>query len=146
MGIDVRDATIADSEQVARLVTVLGYATSTAQMGKRLESILADDDYATLVALDSGQIVGFIGTRIGSLYESDGRYGQIMALAVATDHQRRGIGRMLLHAAESALMARGVLVFVVTSGQQRSDAHAFYEKSGYTFTGRRYKKSVRAPL
>jgi hypothetical protein len=23
-----------------------------------------------------------------------------------------------------------------------ADAHAFYEKSGYTFTGRRYKKTV----
>lgn len=26
------------------------------------------------------------------------------------------------------------------SGNQRADAHAFYEKHGYTFTGRRYKR------
>jgi ribosomal protein S18 acetylase RimI-like enzyme len=112
-------------------------------MCKRLEAILADDDYATLIARDGEEIVGFIGTRIGPLYESDGHYGQIMALAVATDHQRRGIGRMLMQAAEATLMARGVCVLVVTSGNNRSDAHAFYEKNGFAFTGRRYKKSVR---
>jgi ribosomal protein S18 acetylase RimI-like enzyme len=112
-------------------------------MYKRLEAILADDDYATWIARDGAEIVGFIGTRIGPLYESDGFCGQIMALAVATEYQRRGIGRMLMQAAEASMLARGVCVFVVTSGNNRSDAHAFYEKNGFTFTGRRYKKNVR---
>jgi ribosomal protein S18 acetylase RimI-like enzyme len=142
LSIDVRLATIADAEHVAGLVTALGYPTSAAQMRTRLESILADDDYATLVASDGEQIVGFVGTRIGPLYESDGLYGQIMALAVETESRRRGIGRTLVHAAESMLRTRGVSVFVVTSGHQRADAHAFYEKNGYTFTGRRYMKRV----
>ena len=137
-----RAATIADSEQIARLVSSLGYPTSSSQMQKRLESILGDQHYATLVACDAERIVGFIGTRVGPLYESDDDYGQIMALAIARDHQRRGVGRMLMHAAESMLVARGVCVLVVSSGNQRADAHAFYEKNGYAFTGRRYKKIV----
>jgi ribosomal protein S18 acetylase RimI-like enzyme len=124
-------------------VSALGYPTSSQQMCKRLETILADDNYATLVACDGEEIVGFIGTRVGPLYESDGHYGQIMTLAVATDHQRRGIGRKLMQAAEAMLIARGVCVLIVTSGNQRPDAHAFYEKNGFAFTGRRYKKSVR---
>jgi hypothetical protein len=33
---------------------------------------------------------------------------------------------------------------IVTSGNQRPDAHAFYEKNGFAFTGRRYKKRVRS--
>jgi ribosomal protein S18 acetylase RimI-like enzyme len=53
---------------------------------------------------------------------------------------------MLMHAAESMLIARGACVLIVTSGNQRADAHAFYEKNSYTFTGRRYKKSVRASI
>ena len=133
---------MADSVLVARLVSALGYPTLPAQMRQRLESILCDDDYATLVACDGENIVGFIGTRVGPLYEGDGCYGQIMALAVAVDHQRHGIGRMLMHAAESALVARNVSVLVVTSGNQRADAHTFYEKNGYTWTGRRYRKTV----
>jgi ribosomal protein S18 acetylase RimI-like enzyme len=144
-GIAVRDATIADSEAMARLVSDLGYPTSSSQMYMRLESILRHGDYHTLVACDGDRIVGFIGTRIGPLYESDHLYGQIMALAVAMDRQRRGVGRLLVQAAESILGQDGARVFVVTSGNHRTDAHAFYEKNGYTFTGRRYKKPVALP-
>jgi len=111
-------------------------------MRQRLETLLGDSSYDTLVACDDGGVIGFVGTRIGPLYEADEPYGQIMALAVATDHQRCGAGRMLIEAAESRLVDRGARVVVVTSGNHRADAHAFYERSGYTFTGRRYKKSV----
>ena len=142
--IAIRRVTLADSGHVASLVSALGYPTSSAQMVRRLESILSDDDYATLVACEGERIVGFVGTRVGLLFEGDGLYGQIMAVAVAPDCQRNGIGRMLMHAAESMLIARGACVFVVTSGNHRADAHAFYENIGYTFTGRRYGKRVRS--
>ena len=111
-------------------------------MEQRLEAIVQDGGYDTLVACDGAEVVGFIGTRIGRLYEGDELYGQIMALAVAPDHQRCGIGRTLIEAAESVLVERGAQVLVVTSGNQRADAHAFYENCGYAVTGRRYKKSA----
>ena len=139
--IAIRNATVADSERIAALVSELGYRTSASQMRQRLEAIRRDRDYDTLVACDEGEVVGFIGTRIGRLYEGDEQYGQIMALAVAADHQRRGIGRMLMQAAEASLVKRGARLLIVTSGNHRADAHAFYENRGYTFTGRRYKKS-----
>ncbi|HXW04327.1 MAG TPA: GNAT family N-acetyltransferase, partial [Vicinamibacterales bacterium] len=135
-------ASIDDSEAIARLVSDLGYPTSARQMRQRLAAITGDDDYETLVARDEGIVVGFIGARVGHLYEADERYGQVMALAVAVDRQRRGIGRMLMGAAEWILVARGARVLVVTSGNRRGDAHAFYESCGYSFTGRRYKKSA----
>jgi ribosomal protein S18 acetylase RimI-like enzyme len=141
MSISVRTGTIADSAPVARLVSDMGYPTSPAQMQERLKSILADDDYRMLVASDDKDIVGVIGTRVGRRYESDGFYGQIMVLAVARDRQRQGVGRMLLQAAESQFMREQISVVVVNSGNQRAAAHAFYEKNGYTWTGRRYSKS-----
>lgn len=140
--IAVRDATIADSNRMAQLVSDLGYPTSSSQMCMRLESIVRDRNYHTLVACNDDRIVGFIRTRIRPLYESDHLYRQIMALAVAMDRQRSGVGRMLMRAAESILIQDGARVFVVTSGNHRTDAHAFYERNGYTFTGRRYKKPV----
>jgi ribosomal protein S18 acetylase RimI-like enzyme len=140
MGIYLRTATIADAVQIARLVSGLGYPTAPAQMQKRLQTILSNNDYVTMVACDGDTLVGFIGTRIGPLYEDDGQYGQIMALAVASDYQRQGIGRMLLQAAESELMKYQISILVVTSGNQRSDAHAFYERNGYAWTGRRYAR------
>jgi ribosomal protein S18 acetylase RimI-like enzyme len=107
VSIAIRDATIADSDRIARLVSDLSYRTSSSQMYRRLKPILGDEEYHTLVACDGDQIVGFIGTRVGQLYESDDPYGQIMALAVARDRQRAGVGRMLMQAAESILIQRG---------------------------------------
>src|SRR5687767_9072627 len=54
--------------------------------------------------------------------------------------QRGGVGRTLMQAAESILVRHGARVLVVASGNHRNDAHAFYEKNGYAFTRRRYKK------
>lgn len=138
--VEIREAALADAEAVARLVSELGYPTSTGQMHRRLERILGDEDYHTLVARRDGQIVGFVGARTGAIYESDEHYCQIMALAVAPHQRRCGIGRLLMQAAETRVGERGPCVFVVTSGNHRSDAHAFYEMCGYHFTGRRYKK------
>ena len=138
----IRSAAVTDFAPIARLVSELGYPTSPSQMQRRLEAIAGDPDYFTLAACDANHIVGFVGARVGPLYESDGRYGQIMALAVASSHHRRGVGRMLMLTAESKLIECGARELVVTSGNHRSDAHAFYERCGYTFTGRRYKKSL----
>ena len=140
--ITIRKATVEDSESIARLVSDLGYQTSAVQMRRRLDAIVRNGDYDTFLACNNGEILGFIGTRIGPLYEGDEPYGQIMALAVTRDHQRHGIGRVLIETAESNLVERGARVLVVTSGNQRAHAHAFYEKCGYRFTGRRYKKAV----
>lgn len=138
----IRPAAVTDFAPIARLVSELGYQTSPSQMQRRLEAILGDHDYYTLVACEDEHVIGFVGTRTGPLYESDGRYGQIMALAVASTHHRRGLGRMLMLAAESKLADCGARELVVTSGHHRSGAHAFYESCGYTFTGRRYRKSM----
>jgi ribosomal protein S18 acetylase RimI-like enzyme len=141
-GIAIRRAVAADAEPVAGLVTELGYPTSAGQMERRLDAILDDQGYRTWVADEDGRVVGFVGTRVGPLYEDDGAYGQVMVLAVAATHQRRGVGRMLMQAAESALVEAGARVLVVTSANHRAGAHAFYESCGYDFTGRRYKKAV----
>jgi ribosomal protein S18 acetylase RimI-like enzyme len=139
-GVQFRSATLGDAERLAALVTELGYPTVPSQMAARLGLILADDDYATLIAEDQGETVGFIGIRRGVTYEADDPYAQIMALAVAASHRRRGIGRALMGAAETMFEEDGIGVAVVTTGNQRADAHRFYEANGYVFTGRRYVK------
>jgi hypothetical protein len=66
----IREVAVADSKAIARLVSELGYPTSTSQMQRRLEAILKDDDHYTLVACKGGDIVGFVGARSGPLWVS----------------------------------------------------------------------------
>jgi GNAT superfamily N-acetyltransferase len=142
MGIAIRLATLADAEPVARLMTDLGYPTTSGEMERRLTAVLADVSYRTFVACDGDVVVGVAGTRVGPMYESDQPYGQIMALVVAGAHRRRGIGVRLMQAAEAHFIERGAAASIVTSANRRADAHAFYETHGYTFDGRRYKKAL----
>jgi ribosomal protein S18 acetylase RimI-like enzyme len=142
MGIVIRAARLADSDALGRLMSDLGYPTSSRQMATRLTSILGDGSYQTFVACDGETIAGVIGTRVGPMYEMDAPYGQIMALVVAADSRRHGVGLMLLQAAESRFVEHGAGVSVVTSANRRADAHEFYEKHGYRFDGRRYKKPL----
>jgi ribosomal protein S18 acetylase RimI-like enzyme len=136
----IRPATASDAGGLAALVTALGYPTVPSQMAARLGSILSDDDYSTLIAEEGGAAVGFVGVRRGVAYEADEPYAQIMALAVAETHRRHGIASALMRAAETMLEKSGIGLAVITTGNQRSDAHRFYEANGYTFTGRRYVK------
>jgi GNAT superfamily N-acetyltransferase len=142
MSVAVRRAALPDASAVAGLMTALGYPTTPDQMAARLTRILADSDYATFVAVDGQTIDGMIGTRMGPLYEFDEPYGQIMVLVVADGRRRTGIGALLLGAAEAHFADHGVRFAVVTSATRRAGAHAFYEKHGYTFDGRRYKKPL----
>lgn len=141
-GLLIRHADIADAEILAALVTELGYPTSTDQMRQRLRPILTDPNYSTLLALVEGQVAGFIGAMVRSSYEADGLYGQIMALVVASAFRRRGIGDALTATLESMLVRRGAGVVIVNTATHRADAHAFYESRGYSFTGRRYRKTL----
>ena len=142
MGLTIRDATIADAGRIAALMTELGYPTSAEQMSSRLTTILHDDSYRTLVACDGATIAGVVGTRVGPMYEIDEPYGQIMALVIAAEYRRHGIGGRLVEAAESFFAGRGARVVIVTSAHRRADAHAFYESHGYAFDGRRFKKPL----
>ena len=140
----IREAIMDDCHSIAALMTQLGYETDEQTMAGRLQFILEAPDYQTYVAICEGQVVGLVGTRTGYLYEDDGLYGQIMVLVVDKTLRRKGIGEALMQQAEIVLREAGVTTIVITTGNYRSAAHAFYEKLGYEPTGRRYKKSIRS--
>lgn len=65
-----------------------------------------------------------------------------MALSVAERFRRRGVARALLLRIEQWYAEGGLRDIRVHSGEQRTDAHAFYEACGFEHTGRRFRKSL----
>jgi aminoglycoside 6'-N-acetyltransferase I len=139
----VQHASLADADALAGLVTELGYPTSHEEMRARLAQMLPRPDYSTLVGVVDNAVAGFIGLTVRPSYTADGLQGQIVALSVSRSFRRRGVGRALVEAAESLLFRRGAVAVVVTTANHRADAHAFYERLGYVFTGRRYRKDAK---
>jgi GNAT superfamily N-acetyltransferase len=78
---------------------------------------------------------------VWSLVE-DAPRAMLTALVVREDTRGRGVGRALVAAVEHWARERGAGRVVVTTALRRAGAHAFYERLGFEFTGRRYVKSI----
>jgi GNAT superfamily N-acetyltransferase len=138
----VRDATLADAEWIAALVTQLSYQTSVNDMKLRLERLLPHPEHLMVVAEASGDIVGLVAAHIGQGLESNDPHARITGLVVDRHWRGSGIGRMLMEHMESRCRNRGVHNVILTSGNQRVDAHQFYQHMGYTATGQRFIKRL----
>jgi GNAT superfamily N-acetyltransferase len=67
---------------------------------------------------------------------------RVVALAVAPEAQRQGIGRWLLREAEFQARQAGAARVELTSAGHRHEAHAFYRQCGYEDTAVRFMKRL----
>lgn len=139
---NVREASLDDADTIARLMVCLGYPTTAEQMRARLTTIAQDPAYGTFVAVLNGETVGMAGACVCPLYEEDQPAGRIVALCVDPNIRRSRVGTLLVEYAEQWLRGHSVKMILVNSGADRQDAHAFYQRLGYTATGVRFKKQL----
>jgi N-acetylglutamate synthase-like GNAT family acetyltransferase len=91
------------------------------------------DDYEAIsehfMAVDekTGEILGVI-----KLFEKSPGVGQVSHLAVATEHQHKGIGRFLIGAVEKRAREQG---YKILGAMARVTATAYFEKYGYHIAG-----------
>jgi ribosomal protein S18 acetylase RimI-like enzyme len=64
-------------------------------------------------------------------------------LVVADEAQGKGIGKMLVEAAERRFREQGCELVEVTSNDRRTAAHAFYRHMGYERTSIRFAKDLK---
>jgi GNAT superfamily N-acetyltransferase len=140
----IREASDQDVGGLAHLVVELGYEASPAAMRRRLQALADPGRAATFVADLGGSVAGFVGVRLERSYEYDDPHVRITALAVASDHRGQRIGTALLERAEAWAREHGASLVFLTSGQQRVEAHAFYDAHGWKRTGYRFWKRVEA--
>ena len=84
-----------------------------------------------LVALEGETVAGYVGSQ-SVLGEAD-----IMNVAVAPEHRRKGIARALLNALQEALAAREVHSLTLEVRDSNGPAIALYESLGYIQVGLR---------
>ena len=138
----IRRAEVADAAALADLMTQLGYPTRASEMEMRMEKIYADRNYATFVAVSEGKVCGMIGTIRCYTYEHNGPSGRILALVVSEKMRGCGVGQALIAAAEEDLARRNIRRVAVNTHFERTQAHEFYEKLGYTKNGFRLVKEL----
>ena len=143
-GTDIRNAVIADADDVARLLSEMGYPCDLDDAAERIDAILANDRQALLVARRDGAVCGLIALDFMYYLPLGTTTCRVTALVVTPTAQGLGIGRQLLKEAERRARSGGAARIELTSGSQRTEAHAFYRACGYKDSSVRFVKLLGA--
>ncbi len=128
---DLRGASLGDADDVASLLSEMGYPCEVAEAAERIAAILGNDRQALVVARCEGRVSGLVALDFMYYLPLGTTTCRITALVVTSQAQGRGLGRQLLREAERRARACGAARLELTSGSQRTDAHAFYRACGY---------------
>ncbi len=121
----------------------LGYrVVKLDELADRITQMQNTGGYKIIVAEENESIIGFIGCHLGLAFEISGNVMRIIALAVKTDLQGKGVGAKLVAAAEKFAKENAVTVIGVNSGMKRALAHKFYEKQGFFRKGYSFTKKI----
>ena len=132
LGSDLRIAMVADADDVARLLSDLGYPCETEEAAERIDAIAGNDRQALVVARRDGAVVGLVALDFMYYLPLGTVTCRVTALVVTPLAQGLGIGRSLLKEAERRARSGGAARIELTSGSQRTEAHAFYRACGYS--------------
>jgi GNAT superfamily N-acetyltransferase len=142
--IALRDAIIEDATIIATLLGELGYPSQPDGVRARLARLLAREGSRVFVAERGGEVLGVLGLDRMAVLTSLSDVAMIIALVVTERERRSGVGRLLVARAEDEARAWGCGRIMVTSAERRADAHTFYQRLGYQYTGRRFAKEIGA--
>ena len=96
-----------------------------------------------LVADDDGQVVGLCQVLILHHFQhTGGKTAEVESVHVRSDRRNEGIGAQLIAAAEAHGESQGCYRIQLTSNNNRSDAHRFYLRLGYSQSHQGFKKSL----
>ena len=128
--VTIRNAELDDISILTKLCTELGYPANDDQISNRLKRLLKSPSHTVLVAVEKTELVGWIHIFISLRLESD-PFAEIGGLVVSSKRRNKGIGKMLVNAAENWSLEKGFSKIRVRSRSERTDARRFYERDGY---------------
>jgi ribosomal protein S18 acetylase RimI-like enzyme len=103
------------------------HARAVARRAVRTDDVLVFDD--------GGTVAGYVALGAPTALESNRHVVSIRGLAVAPSHQRRGVARALLTAAEAAARERGARRLTLRVLATNTAARALYEAYGFVVEG-----------
>jgi GNAT superfamily N-acetyltransferase len=136
----IRSAKVEDALQIARLLEQLGYPSESEIVRKKISLLSSGSADRIWVAEFQGKVVGLLAFHLTPLLHVSGSLGRMTALVVEENFRGKGIGRQLVETAERWAWERDCTRIEVTSGDQRVQAHQFYQDLGYTLEAKRFTK------
>ena len=117
--------------QIAQLLQAEGLVADDDSIHRRM-GVLSRED-RILMAVERDQLLGFAHLRITRDLTAD-EAAEVVSIVVRKNQRRRGIGRMLVTAAETWARQSGRARLLLRTDVVRTAAHAFYLALGYQET------------
>jgi GNAT superfamily N-acetyltransferase len=134
----VRTAAADDAPQLVALIGLLDHQVTLAGVRERL----VNAGMPTLVAVEGDTVIGLCGLHLMTAIHREQPVGRVTILVVAEARRGKGIGRLLIEAAERTLADAGCGLIEVTSNDRLVEAHRFYRAMGYDRTSQRFAKPL----
>ena len=138
----IRSATPADVAPIETLLTQLGYRSVGGGLDGRIKGLLADPRAGVLLAADGDLVLGLVTTYRVPVAHEAGTWCRLTALVVDESYRGSGVGHALVAAAEATARSMGCSRIEATSGIERTDAHRFYERLGYSRDAEHFLKRL----
>jgi len=137
----IREAKQSDAARLAALLALLEHEIDEKTLRKNLDKLRKAGELPLVATLDK-EVVGLCGVHRMVTVHRPAPVGRITVLAVAKEARDRGIGRMLVDAAETWCRDQGCQLIEVTSNDRLASAHAFYRHMGYERSSIRFFKKL----
>ena len=130
MEIIIRVAEINDAEPVVNLSFQLGYEITKEKTEHQLEELLSNKDNCVFVAVDGGEIIGWIHGFYSIRLES-ASFVEIGGLVIDEKKRGKGIGKKLIGKVIEWAVTKKCDKLRVRSNTIRKETHAFYKHNGF---------------
>ncbi|MGX6970986.1 GNAT family N-acetyltransferase [Vagococcus bubulae] len=130
----IRKINLTDANAICQINTEdLGYAFPIEQTKHQIERIINDTEHYYLIGYEDSSTKKIVGYLHAEVYRTT--YFEtllnVLGLAVLGDYQRQGIGKQLMLELEHEAKLRNITAIRLNSGEERKEAHLFYESLGY---------------
>lgn len=134
-----------DAEPASQLLAQLGYPTTTPALEARIRRAAAGGVEVVMAEDQDGRVVGLASMHRLPVLTADSPLALLTSVVVEERRRGAGVGRRLVEHLCMRARELGCERIIVNAHLRRSDAHAFYERLGFEFTGRRYLRVLTAP-
>lgn len=117
----IRKAELGDISELFVLCAELGYSATSEEIISRLKRIITSGSDDVFVAVEKTVILGWIHV-FGSLRLESDPFAEIGGLVVSSKHRNKGIGKILVRAAEKWAKENDYLKIRVRSRIERTEA------------------------
>lgn len=129
----VRRASVADAAQIARLGAQFAPAVGVPQLSACIAVLQVLPEYYLAVAEQSAdRLLGWIQVERRMIVAEASERAEIMGLVVDATARRRGIGTLLVSAAQQWALEARLPQILVRSNVVREASHAFYARLGFS--------------